>query len=46
VKAEYLYIAAASFEISHINEVRFGLNYPPNLAPLVSFPSMAAPPVT
>jgi outer membrane immunogenic protein len=27
VKAEYLYIAAASLEISHINEVRMGLNY-------------------
>jgi outer membrane immunogenic protein len=27
VKAEYLYIAAASLEISHVNEVRFGVNY-------------------
>jgi outer membrane immunogenic protein len=27
VKAEYLYIAAASLELSHINEVRMGLNY-------------------
>jgi len=27
VKAEYLYIAAASLELSHINEVRFGVNY-------------------
>lgn len=27
LKAEYLYIAAASFELSHLNEVRLGLNY-------------------
>jgi outer membrane immunogenic protein len=27
VKAEYLYIAAAAVELSHVNEVRFGVNY-------------------
>jgi opacity protein-like surface antigen len=27
VKAEYLYIAAASLELTHANEVRVGLNY-------------------
>jgi outer membrane immunogenic protein len=27
LKAEYLYIAAASLELSHVNEVRAGLNY-------------------
>jgi outer membrane immunogenic protein len=27
VKAEYLYIAAASLEVTHANEVRVGLNY-------------------
>jgi opacity protein-like surface antigen len=27
LKAEYLYIAAASLELSHVNEVRFGVNW-------------------
>jgi opacity protein-like surface antigen len=27
VKAEYLYIAAASLEVTHANQVRVGLNY-------------------